>query len=88
MVRFKPKIQSTSANQHGTKVILNKLRREQTARTKKQIKEYLSSMYRHFISKNRIEIRVDNEKLNYEMPPILNAPFFHEVGVTKSNKKD
>jgi hypothetical protein len=44
-------------------------------------------MYRHFISKNRIEIRVDNEKLQYEMPPILNAPFFHEVGVAKSNKK-
>ena len=38
-VKFKPKIQTTSANQHGTKVILNKLRREQTARNKKQIKE-------------------------------------------------
>ena len=75
LVKFKPKIQTKGPNQHGTKVILNKLRREHTAKTKRQIKEYLSSMYRHFISKNRIEIRVDNEKLHYKVPPILSAPF-------------
>jgi hypothetical protein len=87
MAKFKPEIQTVGVNQHGTTVTLSKLRREHTAKTKKLIKEYLSSMYRHFISKNRIEIRVENEKLQYEMPPILNAPFFHEVGVTKNNKK-
>ena len=87
LVKFKPKIRSKGSNQHGTKVILNNLRREQSAKTKKYIKDYLSSMYRHFINKNRIEIRVDNEKLEYEMPQTLYAPFFHEVGKTKSNKK-
>ena len=85
--KIKPKEVSAPSNQHGTKVILNRLRREHTGSTKKKIKEYLSSMYRHFIKKNRIEIRVDNEKLEYKLPPILNAPFFHEVGETKSNKK-
>ena len=50
----KPKIQTAGVTQHGTTVTLNKLRREHTGKTKKQIKEYLSSMYRHFISKNRI----------------------------------
>ena len=82
---YKPKIQTAGANLHGTTVTLNKLRREHTAKTKKQVKDYLSSMYRHFIKQNRIELRVDNEKLEYKMPLILNAPFFHEVGVAKSN---
>ena len=74
-------------NQHGTTVTLNRLRRVHTGSTRKKIKEHLSSMYRHYIKKNKIEIRVDDEKLEYNMPPILNAPFFHEVGVVKNNKK-
>tara|TARA_Y100000294_G_scaffold64024_1_gene60725 strand:- start:22 stop:1587 length:1566 start_codon:yes stop_codon:yes gene_type:complete len=87
ITKHKPEVESAGANQHGTTVTLNKLRRIHTGLTKKKIKEYISSMYRHYIKKNRIEIRVDEEKLEYEMPPVLNAPFFHEVGVAKSNKK-
>ena len=44
-------------------------------------------MYRLYIKKNEIEIRVNEEKLEYEMPPLLNAPFFYEVGKVKNNKK-
>jgi len=85
--KIKPDEVSASINQHGTTVILNRLRREHTGITKNKIKEYLSSIYRHFINNNRIEIRVDDERLEYKMPPILTAPFFHEVGVVKNNKK-
>ena len=85
--KIKPDEVSAPKTQHGTTVILNRLRREHTGSTKKKIKEYLSSMYRHYIKKNRIEIRVDDERLEYKMPPILNAPFFEEVGVAKNNKK-
>ena len=85
--KIKPDEVSAPKSQHGTTVILNRLRREHTGSTKKKIKDYLSSMYRHYIKKNRIEIRVDDERLEYTMPPILNAPFFQEVGVAKNNKK-
>ena len=44
-------------------------------------------MYRLYIKKNEIEIRINEEKLEYKMPPLLNAPFFHEVGIVKNNKK-
>jgi len=87
ITKHKPEVESAGANHHGTTVTLNKLRRTHSGLTKKKIKDYLSSIYRHYIKKNRIEIRVDDEKLEYEIPPVLYAPFFHEVGKTKSNKK-
>ena len=42
VAKYKPKIQTALANQHGTTVTLNKLRREHAAKTKKKNKEYLS----------------------------------------------
>jgi len=74
-------------NQHGTEINLYQLRRGHEGPTKRKIKEHLSSMYRLYIKKNEIEIRVNEEKLEYEMPPLLNAPFFYEVGKVKNNKK-
>ena len=73
-------------NHHGTEINLYKLRRGYSG-FKKKIKEHLASMYRLYIKKNEIEIRVNDEKLEYSLPPILNAPYFHEVGVVKNNKK-
>ena len=78
---------SAGLNQHGTEITLYQLRRGHEGPTKKKIKEHLSSMYRLYIKKNEIEIRVNEEKLEYKMPPFLNAPFFHEVGIVKNNKK-
>jgi hypothetical protein len=78
---------SANTNQHGTEINLYQLRRGYDGTTKKKIKEHLASMYRLYIKKNEIEIRVNGEKLEYQMPPVLHAPFFHEVGVVKNNKK-
>ncbi len=74
-------------DQHGTEITLFQLRRGHEGPTKKKIKDHLASMYRFYIKKNEIEIRVNDEKLEYKMPPLLHAPFFHEVGVVKNNKK-
>tara|TARA_A100001011_G_scaffold391773_1_gene477942 strand:+ start:325 stop:918 length:594 start_codon:yes stop_codon:yes gene_type:complete len=49
--KIKPDEVSAPKSQHGTTVILNRLRREHTGSTKKKIKDYLSSMYRHYIKK-------------------------------------
>ena len=77
----------TGINQHGTEINLYQLRRGPGGQTKSKIKEHLASMYRLYIKKNEIEIRVNDEKLEYKMPPILNAPFFYEVGKVKNEKK-
>tara|TARA_B100000787_G_scaffold141292_1_gene110361 strand:+ start:805 stop:2349 length:1545 start_codon:yes stop_codon:yes gene_type:complete len=74
-------------NQHGTEINLHQLRRGLGGVTKGKIKEHLSSMYRLYIKKNEIEIRVNDEKLEYKIPPILNAPFFYEQGLVKNEKK-
>ena len=78
---------SAVLNQHGTEITLYQLRRGHEGPTKKKIKEHLASMYRLYIKKNEIEIRINEEKLEYKMPPLLNAPFFHEAGIVKNNKK-
>jgi len=74
-------------NQHGTEINLYQLRRLPGGSTKSKIKEHLASMYRLYIKKNEIEIRVNDERLEYKMPPLLIAPFFHEQGKVKNEKK-
>ncbi len=78
---------SAPRNQHGTEITLLNLRRGHEGPTKKKIKDHLASMYRLYLKKSEIEIRVNDEKLDYKMPPLLNAPFFYEVGKVKNNKK-
>lgn len=75
------------ANQHGTEINLFQLRRALGGTTKNKIKEHLASMYRLYIKKKEIEIRVNDEKLEYKIPPVLSAPFFYEVGKVKNEKK-
>lgn len=77
----------SAANQHGTEINLYQLRRKPGGITRSKVKEHLASMYRLYLKKNEIEIRVNNEKLEYKIPPILSAPFFYEVGKVKSEKK-
>jgi hypothetical protein len=78
---------SSPTNHHGTEINLYKLRRAHGGQTRGKIKELLSSIYRLYIKKNEIEIRVNDEKLEYKMPAVLNAPFFYEVGKVKNEKK-
>jgi hypothetical protein len=77
----------TGPNQHFTEVILQKLRKAPQGSTIKKMKELLSSMYRAFIEKDEIEIRYNNEKLRYEVPEVLLAPYFLDIEQNKSNIK-
>lgn len=76
-----------SPKEHYTEIILEKLRKAPQGSTIKKMKELLSSMYRSFIQKNEIEIRYNNEKLFYEMPDILTAPYFLDADQKKNNLK-
>ena len=44
-------------------------------------------MYRCFIEKDEVEIRYNNEKLKYEKPEVLQAPYFRDVDEQKKNPK-
>ena len=70
------------SKEHFTEITLNNLNKIPAGSTISRIKQHISSMYRHFIENNEIEIKVNEEKLIYKLPEILNAPLFvkpHEV---------
>ena len=74
-------------NQHYTDITLTNLNRTPKGQTIKKIKEHLASMYRCFIEKNEVEIRYNNEKLKYEKPQVLQAPYFRDIDEQKKNPK-
>ena len=74
-------------NQHYTDITLTNLNRTPKGQTIKKIKDHLASMYRCFIEKNEVEIRYNNEKLKYEKPEVLQAPYFRDVDEQKKNPK-
>lgn len=74
-------------NQHYTDITLTNLNRTPKGQTIKKIKEHLASMYRCFIEKNEVEIRYNNEKLKYEKPQVLQAPYFRDIDEQKRNPK-
>jgi len=76
-----------SLKQHYTEITLTNLIKVPHGQTIKRMKEHLSSMYRCFIEKNEVEIRYNNEKLKYETPEILEAPYFKDVDEEKKNPK-
>ncbi len=73
--------------QHYTDITLTELNRSPKGLTIKKIKTHLASMYRCFIEKNEVEIRYNNEKLKYEKPEVLEAPYFRDVDEQKKNPK-
>ncbi|MDA7755736.1 ATP-binding protein [Candidatus Pelagibacter sp.] len=70
------------SKEHFTEITLSKLNKVPAGSTISRIKQHISSMYRHFIENNEIEIKVNEEKLIYKLPEIMNAPLFvkpHEI---------
>ncbi len=54
-----------------------------------KIKSHLSSIYREFIRKGKLELIFDNETLKFDYPKILKAPFYkEEKGRAKLWRKD
>lgn len=73
--------------QHYTDITLTDLNRSPKGQTIKKIKSHLASMYRCFIDKDEVEIRFNNEKLKYEKPEVLVAPFFRDIDEQIKNPK-
>lgn len=63
-------------NEHFTEVALEHLHRQPAGRTLGKIKEHLTDIYRVFTRDGLLELNFDGRPLQYEPPPILNAPFF------------
>lgn len=61
---------------HGTQIVLSKVRQLPKTKTVTKIKSFLASMYRNPLREDGIEIFVQNEKLTYEPPEVLVAPFW------------
>ena len=66
---------NVSKDKHYTEIRLEDIRRFPKGRTIRKIKDHLSSIYRIFLRKGKLELIVDNQKLSYEEPKILVAPY-------------
>ena len=63
-------------NDHYTELILEGLHNTPQGRTIGKIKEHLASIYRVFLRENTLVLTFNDEPLQYETPPVLNAPFY------------
>jgi|TARA_B110000114_G_scaffold183592_1_gene225209 hypothetical protein len=75
------------SKEHFTEITLTDLNKIPAGPTIGRIKDHIASMYRHFIENNQVEIKVNEEKLIYKLPKILNAPVFIDVGVVGNPTK-
>jgi hypothetical protein len=64
---------------HFTEVVLEGLYHLPVKKSVAKIKEHLADIYRVFIRSGTLELRVNGELLEVEIPPILRAPFFREL---------
>lgn len=69
---------TAAAQDHFTEITLEELHHLPVGRTLGKIKEHLADIYREFIRSGLLELRVGEEVLRYEEPPLLHAPFFRE----------
>jgi hypothetical protein len=63
---------------HYTEIRLVRLHRTPAGRTLGKIKDHLAGIYREFFRRGDLAVEVDGEKLNYEEPKILIAPYFKD----------
>jgi hypothetical protein len=74
--RLKVERSPKSPDDHGTQIVLRKVRQLPRTTTITKIKSFLASMYRNPLRDDGIEIFVQNEKLTYVPPEVLVAPFW------------
>lgn len=67
---------------HYTELILEGLHNTPQGRTIGKIKEHLGSIYRMFLRDNTLVLTFNDEPLQYETPPVLNAPFYRTPAET------
>jgi hypothetical protein len=67
-------------NDHYTELILDGLHNMPQGRTIGKIKDHLASIYRVFLRENSLVLTFNDDPLQYETPPVLNAPFYRTPG--------
>lgn len=75
--------QNMDKNKHYTRIILRDVHNFPTKKTVGKIKQHLASIYRYFIRKGILILYVNDEKLTYSEPEILNIPYFKDEKKTK-----
>ena len=70
--------QRAQAEHHFTEVILENTFHVPVGRTINKLKEHLTDIYRVFMRDGVLELWFKGERLEYESPPILIAPYFKE----------
>ena len=84
-------VTESKANQdaHYTIVTLNKLNHKPKSTSITKIFQHLSSIYRHLINSDEIEISINGNKLKYEPPPVRTSGYYKEWedGIIKNPKK-
>jgi hypothetical protein len=73
-------IRDAARESHFTEITLADLHRLPQYRTKHKVKEHLRDIYRHFTRKGLLNLSLDGEELTYEMPAVLEAPYYKEEG--------
>ncbi len=66
----------TTPNSHYAEIVLKNLFKVPHGNTVKKVKEHLASIYRVFLRDDFLELYFDGEKLTYEDPKILVAPYY------------
>lgn len=64
------------ADAHFTEITLIDPYNKLQTRTSSKIKDHLASIYRIFICERILELRFDGENLKYEMPKVLEQPYY------------
>ncbi|GCE05749.1 ATP-binding protein [Dictyobacter aurantiacus] len=70
------KAQSSLHTNHYTEISLKGLHKIPHSKTVVKIKDHLASIYRIFIREGILELRFNNEILQYQEPKILTAPYY------------
>lgn len=71
-------IKATNPNYHYTIIELYNVDKIPKKKGLWKVKEHLKSIYRDFIRKGILTLKVDNEELHYQEPKILKAPKFDD----------
>ena len=74
------RVRDVPAEGHYTEIVLSDLYHPLHGRTIGKIKDHLGSIYRIFLRRDQLELTFDGERLAFEDPAVLEAPFFKEVG--------
>ena len=75
---LKVDVRPALAYRHFTEIVLADLHRVPRGNTLKKVKEHLTDIYRDFIRRGLLELRVNDEVLEYEEPEILIAPYYRD----------